>query len=351
MRSSPETADKARVNSMKSKVRFGVIGTGGIAADFCAALSASALCEVVNVVGTSAPKSAAFAQRFSLARSSASLNELLSDQQVDVVYVATPHPLHEAQALACIEMGKHVLCEKPLTVDAASTERVLQAARQRKIFLLEGYMYRCHPLLGALLERLEQRVIGELRHIKADFGFRVERDPQGRLFDLKLGGGGILDVGGYCTSFARLLAGVVSGQPFAEPTRLSAVGYRGPTGADEITTALLSFESGLSATLTCAVHHRVGTEAVLFGELGKIVLPDPWIPQGERQALETSFTILREGQPAETVTIRTERPTYALQAELVATSLQNLEAPWPAMSWADTLGNMRALDAWRACLA
>jgi hypothetical protein len=159
-----------------------------------------------------------------------------------------------------------------------------------------------------------------------------------------------LDVGGYCTSFARLLAGVVSGQPFAEPVQLHAVGFRGPTGADELTTALVSFASGLTAALTCAVHHRVGTEAVLYGELGQIVVPDPWIPQGVRQGLETSFSVRREGRAEETVTIRTDRPTYALQAELVAASLQNLEAPWPAMSWADTVGNMRALDSWRAAL-
>jgi len=336
---------------MKSnKVRFGVIGTGGIAADFCQALASSPTCEVVNAVGSSAEKSQAFAKRFGLASAAASLSDLLSDQNVDVVYVATPHPLHEAQALACIEMGKHVLCEKPLTIDAASSERVIQAARQRRVFLLEGYMYRCHPLLAAVVERVKRGDIGQLRHIKADFGFRVERDPQGRLFDLKLGGGGILDVGGYCMSFARLLAGVVSGQPFAEPVRIDAVGFRGPTGADELTTALVAFDSGLTAALTCAVHHRVGTEAVLYGELGQIVVPDPWIPQGLRQSLETSFSVRREGQAEETVSIRTDRPTYALQAELVASSLQNLEAPWPAMTWADTIGNMRALDSWRAQL-
>lgn len=335
---------------MKSKVSYAVIGTGGIAADFCQALAASPRCEVVNVLGSSAEKGQAFARRFGLARSAGSLSELLGDTNVDVVYVATPHPLHEAQALACIEMGKHVLCEKPLTVDAPSTERVIEAARQRGVFLLEGYMYRCHPLLAALIERVKRGDIGQLRHIKADFGFRVERDPQGRLFDLKLGGGGILDVGGYCMSFARLLAGVVSGQPFAEPTRLHSVGYRGPTGADEVATALVAFGSGLTATLTCAVHHRVGTEAVLYGELGRIVVPDPWIPQGQRQALETSFTVQREGHADELVTLRTDRPTYALQAELVADSLPSLEAPWPAMSWADSVGNMRALDAWRAQL-
>ncbi|MEO8901562.1 MAG: Gfo/Idh/MocA family oxidoreductase [Polyangiaceae bacterium] len=335
---------------MKSKVGFGVIGTGGIAADFCAALRDSPLCQVVSAVGSSAQKSTEFCERFGL-RPAATLSDLLADPAVDVVYVATPHPLHEAQALACIEMGKHVLCEKPLTIDAPSTERVLEAARRGRVFLLEGYMYRCHPLLGALLERLQRGDIGELRHIRADFGFRVPRDANGRLFDLKLGGGGILDVGGYCLSFARLLAGVATGQPFAEPTRLEAVGFKGPTGADEISTAVVAFESGLTATLSCAVHHRVGTETVLYGERGRILLPDPWVPQGLRQALETSFTVAVEGQAEEVVRVVTERPTYALQAELVARSLHNLEAPWPAMSWADTLGNMRALDAWRACVA
>jgi predicted dehydrogenase len=227
---------------------------------------------------------------------------------------------------------------------------VIEAARQRGVFLLEGYMYRCHPLLASLIERLKRGDIGEVRHVRADFGFRVPRDPKGRLFDLALGGGGILDVGGYTTSFARLIAGTVQGQPFAEPTKLQASGFCGPTGADEISTALCEFASGMTAALTCAVHHRVGTEAVIYGEAGRIVLPDPWIPQGSRQALETSFTVLREGSADEVVTFRTEQPTYALQAELVASSLAQGQAPWPAMTWADTLGNMRALDAWRACL-
>jgi predicted dehydrogenase len=334
-----------------TRLRFGVIGTGGIAADFCEALRGSPRCEVVNALGSSPQKSAAFATRFGLPRASATLNELLDDDAVDVVYVATPHSMHEAHSLACIEMGKHVLCEKPLTVDAASTARVLNAARRRGVFLLEGYMYRCHPLLSALIERLRGGDIGELRHIKADFGFRAPRDPHGRLFDLERGGGGILDVGGYCMSLARLLAGLSRGAPFAEPTRLEAVGVLGPTGADEISTALLSFESGLTAALTCAVHHDVGTETVLYGELGQIVLPNPWIPQGVRQGLETRFLVVREGQADDVVTVRTERPTYAIQAELVAAAIEQggvLEAPWPAMSWADTLGNMRALDAWRA---
>src|SRR5687767_5651986 len=116
---------------MEKRVRFGVVGTGGIAADFCEALSRSERCEVVSAVGSSPDKGADFARRFGLPRAAASLSELLGDAAVDVVYVATPHPLHEAQALGCIEAGKHVLCEKPLTVDAPSSERVIDAARRR----------------------------------------------------------------------------------------------------------------------------------------------------------------------------------------------------------------------------
>lgn len=212
-------------------------------------------------------------------------------------------------------------------------------------------MYRCHPLLRELISRIQGGAIGALQHLRGDFGFRVARDPKGRLFDLAKGGGGILDVGGYPVSLARLLAGLDAGTPFAEPTRLEAIGRIGPTGADEITTALLSFPSGFTAEVTCAVHHAVGTTTVIFGEEGKIVLGDPWIPGSDRQGLATGFTIVRDDRPDEVVEIRTERATYAIEAELVADTLPATEPAWPAMSWADTLGNMRVLDAWRAALA
>jgi predicted dehydrogenase len=333
------------------QLRWGIVGTGGIASDFTQALRLSKRCRVVNVVGSSPAKGRAFAEQWALPAASANLAELLGDRDVDAIYIATPHPLHEAQALAAIAAGKHVLCEKPLTIDATSTARVLEAARGRGVFLMEAFMYRCHPLMRTLLSRLKEGVIGPLRHIRADFGFRVPRDPAGRLFNLGLGGGGILDVGGYPVSFARILAGLVEGVPFAEPVRLEAVGRFGPTGADEITSAFLTFGSGLTAEVTSAVFHDVGTTAVVFGDGGKIVLPDPWIPQSKRQALETGFTIFRDGAAPEAVTIRTEMPTYAIQAELVADSLPAPEAAWPAMSWSDTLGNMRVLDTWRAALA
>jgi predicted dehydrogenase len=335
---------------MQQNLRFGVIGTGGIASDFARALSASKRCSVVNVCGSSADKARAFADRYRIPSASASLEEMLRDPNVEAVYVATPHPAHEAQAIACIDAGKHVLCEKPITIDATSAARVLERGKARGVLVMEAFMYRTHPLLKELVARLKAGAIGEIRHVRADFAFRVPRDPKGRLFDKKLGGGGILDVGGYPVSFVRLIAGLVEGTPFAEPTRLQAVGYLGPTGADEIATALLNFRSGLTATVTCGVHHAAGTTTVVFGELGRIVLPDPWIPQSQRHALETSFSIIRDDQPEEVVSVKTELATYAIEAETMADMLPALEPVWPAMSHADTLGNMRVLDAWMAAL-
>lgn len=336
---------------MRERLSWGVIGTGGIASDFAEAIRRSERCKVVNVVGSSPPKARAFADRFAIPASAATLADLLADRTVEAVYIATPHPSHEAQALASIEAGKHVLCEKPLTTDAASTIRVVEAARRRGVFLMEAFMYRCHPLMHDLLPRLREGVIGALRHVRADFAFRVPRDPKGRLFDLKLGGGGILDVGGYPVSFARLLAGMVENAPFAEPVKVQALGVVGPTGADEFATALLSFASGFTASVTSGVFHDAGRTAVIFGENGKIVLPDPWIPASDRHGLDTGFTIFRDGKNPETVTVRASKSTYAIEAELVADTLPKTEASWPAMSWADTIGNMRAMDAWRGGIA
>jgi predicted dehydrogenase len=331
-------------------LRWGVIGTGGIAADFCEALKHSRSCRVVNVAGSSHDKARAFAERFDLTGWSEGVSQLLADPAVEALYIATPHPLHEQHALTSIAAGKHVLCEKPLTMDEPSAARVLSAAKRQGVFVMEAFMYRCHPLLQELLTRLKDGAIGAIRHVRADFGFRVPRMPEHRLFNLALGGGSILDVGGYPVSFARLIAGVVEGTPFAEPTGLTATGVIGPTGADELASAHLIFRAGLTASLTSAVSHDVGTTAIVFGEHGKIVLPDPWIPSSQRQGLVSELTMFRDGRDPERVTVRTDLPTYALEAELVRDTLPALEAAWPAMSHADTLGNMRVLDRWQAAL-
>ena len=331
---------------MKSELRWGIIGTGGIASDFATALRGSSRFRIVDVAGSTPEKARAFAERWGIASHAPTLQHLLANDAVEAVYVATPHPAHEEQALACIAAGKHVLCEKPMTVDTASSERVIEAARRAGVFLMEAYMYRCHPLMRELTKRLGDGAIGTLRHVRADFGFRTTGPRAGRLFDPALGGGSILDVGGYPVSFARLVAGLVVGAPFAEPVQVLGSVSLGPTGVDELASAGLVFASGFTAEVTSAIRHDVGTSAVVFGDTGKIVVPNPWLPRGNRHGIESEFTVLRDGRAPEEIVIRTRESIYAIEAAAVADALPRTEPDWPAMSWADTLGNMRVLNQW-----
>jgi len=330
-------------------LQWGVIGSGAIATDFATALQSSERCRIVNV--TSSPgRAQPFAAKLGVPRSTDSLEQLLADAEVQAVYVATPHLLHERLALAAIAAGKHVLVEKPLATSADAAGRVIEAARRRGVFLMEGYMYRCHPLMTELLSHLRAGAIGQILHVRADFGFRDARSPHGRLFDPAQAGGAIWDVGGYPVSFARLMAGLALGKKVAEPQQLTAVGHIGPTGVDEFAQATLSFEAGVTAEIACGIRFDLGCAASIFGEEGCIKLVDPWLPGGKRQGLESRFTIEHAGKPPEVVQVDIPRPIYALEAELVADSLPKTQATWPAMTWDDSLANLRVMDAWRAAL-
>jgi predicted dehydrogenase len=335
---------------MKPTLGWGIIGTGGIAAAFTQALRASSRGRVVSVAGSSSEKARAFARQWELPACAASIDELVADPAVEAVYIASPHPLHEAHALAAIRGRKAVLCEKPLSTSVQSAERIVEAARGARVFLMEAYMYRCHPLLGRALELLKSGSIGRIVHARADFGFRVHRDPDGRLFHPGLGGGAILDVGGYPLSFARLIAGLVEAKPFAEPVELSARGQLGPTGVDELAVAALRFSSGMTAEIACATRHELGTRAAVYGESGWLELPNPWIPRGDRQGLESDLILHRDGHEPEHTLVTTGLATYAIEAELVADTLPALEPSAPSMSSADTLANMRVMEAWSHAL-
>ena len=303
----PSDTTRHAMSATQRTLAWGVIGTGAIAADFVRALRRSTRCRVVSVCGSVPEKATRFARRWRIPRAAKTLEELCADPQIGAIYVATPHVLHELHTLAAIEAGKHVLCEKPLALDAAGAERMIEAARRRGTFLMEGFMYRCHPLVRELLARLAQGMIGEVRHVNADFGYRVARDPTHRLFAPALGGGAILDVGGYPMSLVRLIAGVVEGGQFAEPTALAGGGFIGPAGADELATAQLRFASGMTAALSCAVRHETGMRVVIYGERGRIILPNPWFPGGERQGRVASLCTHVEGRNLEAVEVRALR--------------------------------------------
>jgi predicted dehydrogenase len=332
-----------------SKLRWGIISTGAIAHKFARGVLRSETGYISAVASRTEAKAQEFAHLYQIPHAHGSYEALLADPDVDIVYIATPHPQHREWVIRAAQAKKHILCEKPLGVHYDEAVEMLQAVWENSVFFMEAYMYRCHPQITRVLELIRAGTIGDVRTITARFGFRANYDLEGRLFNRTLGGGGILDVGGYCTSMARLIAGADQGAAI-EPDRVFAVGEIGAeSGVDEYAAALLLFPREVVAMVSCGLRLNQENKVRIEGTEGCITLPIPWtanVDGGEAQIL-----VQKNGQAPELLAV-TSPPLYALEADLVAHHIAqgHLEAAWPAMTWADTLGNMRTQDKWRRAM-
>jgi aryl-alcohol dehydrogenase-like predicted oxidoreductase/predicted dehydrogenase len=243
-----------------------------------------------------------------------------------------------------------MLCEKPLCLNHAEAMAVVEAARANDVFLMEAFMYRCHPQTAKLVELIRSGAIGEVRAIEATFGFNAHLDPAGRLFNQALGGGGILDVGCYAMSMARLIAGAAVGKDFDEPTEVSGVARIGEVSrVDECAFAAVKFPSGIIAQLGTAVQANLENVVRVFGAEGWIFVPQPWMVG--RDGGKGRILVHRAGQEdPEEVLVEGDASSYTLEADMVATHLERRQAASPAMTWDDSLGNMKGLDRWREAI-
>lgn len=326
-------------------LRWGLLATGNIARAFAGGVQHSDTGVLVAAASRSLQKAQAFCQTFDIPTAHGSYQALLDDANVDAVYISTPHPMHAEWAIKAAEAGKHILVEKPIALNRSDAEAIIDAAEQHDVFLMEGFMYRCQPQIARLIECIQSGRIGEVQAIEASFSFRCGWNPDSRLLNRELGGGGILDVGGYPVSFARLIAGVAIGKPFADPHTVKAVGQITETGVDAYTAAVLQFEQGLIAQVATGVQLRMRNQALVYGTKGMITLPSPWLGAGREGGV--SSLLIDTGGETETIPINTPQGLYALEADRVAAHIADRQAPSPAMSWADTVGNAATLDAWR----
>ena len=333
---------------MNSKLNWGILGTGSIAHAFAQQLPRSETGTLVAVGSRTIESARRFAAEFGIARCHGSYEALLNDPSVQAVYISTPHPMHLEWAVRAAEAKKHILCEKPIGLNAAEATKIIDAARHHDVFLMEAFMYRCHPQTRALVDILRQRAIGEVRLIQTSFGFNGPDDPRGRLLAPELGGGGILDVGCYPVSMSRLIAGVATGGNFAEPLEVKAVGHLGSTGVDEWTAAVALFPGEILAQLSTSVRLDQENAVRIFGTQGSVFIPQPWAPA--RDGGRWTFAVHRNGEPSREISGDERRPLYAIEADVVAQNISRRQAPHPAMTWDDTLGNLRALDQWRRAI-
>ncbi|MBV9229101.1 MAG: Gfo/Idh/MocA family oxidoreductase, partial [Chloroflexi bacterium] len=205
---------------MSRTLTWGIIGTGRIAGIFANGIAESKTGTLLAVGSRTQASADKFGETWNVERRYGSYAALLADSDVQAVYIATPHPLHAEWAIKAAEAGKHVLCEKPIALNHAEAMAIIEAALRHDVFLMEAFMYRCHPQTAKLIELVRSGVIGKVRVIQASFSFHTTFRPESRLLNNALGGGGILDVGGYCASMARLIAGAAVGKDFADPTRV-----------------------------------------------------------------------------------------------------------------------------------
>jgi len=292
-------------------LNWGILGTGMIADRF-----ARGLCTTDRAYG--------------------SYEEVLADSSVDAVYVALPNSLHREWAVRAAEAGKHILLEKPATVNAAELDEVLAAAEQHDVFLAEAFMYRFHPRISRLLEILRDGRIGEVRVIETSFEVDMGLKLDNYRMKNEMGGGALMDLGSYCVSFCRLVAG-------REPELARGVAHIDPqTRVDFHSSGVLRFPGGAVASFVCGNQcGEVHTEARIHGSEGNVLVTDPWGPVEDGAPI-----VVTQGREVLTLDVKLGSDLYANEALTVAEHLDARQAP--LMNWDDSRGQARAMDALRA---
>ena len=337
---------------MNKKIRWGLLATGAIAKAFARGVKASQTGELVAVGSRSLETAKAFGAEFGIATCHGSYEALLADKNVEAVYISTPHPLHAEWAIKAAEAGKHILVEKPVGLNQYEAQAILEAAVANKVFFMEAYMYRCHPQTAKLVELLRAKTIGEVSVIQATFSFHAGFNAEGRLWSNALAGGGIMDVGGYTTSIARLVAGAAQGLPSVEPIAVTGAGHLHPqTGVDAWAVATLKFPGGIVASLATGVGVNQENVLRIFGSEGNIFVPGPYV-MARDGAMPGKIVVNRKGEAPREIAVDSPVTSYALEADVCGHAIRaNRQQPdAPAMTWDDTLGNIRTQDAWRAAI-
>jgi predicted dehydrogenase len=317
------------------RVRWGVLATGGIAAKIAADLVEMPDADLVAVASRTQTSARAFAERFGIPRAYGDWSSLAEDEDVDVVYVATPHSAHRAAAGLCLEAGRAVLCEKPFTLNSREAIELVALARGRGTFLMEAMWTYCNPLVRRIKRLVDDGMIGDVRAVHADFGITGEFAPTHRLRDPGQGGGALLDLGVYPVSFAQLLLG--------EPADLVASAVLSDEGVDLQTGVVLSWQSGAQAVLHCALDAATGVRATVTGSLGRIEIPHGFFHPDR-------FVLYRDGHDPEEVLADPAdgpRSSYKHQAAEVMRCLRAGEPESPLVPLDGSLAVMRTLDAIR----
>ena len=335
---------------MDRKLRWGILGTGNIARQFAAGVTASSRCQLAAVGSRTAKKASDFAAEFQIPAAHGEYAGLINQKNIDAIYVSLPNSMHHEWTIAALKAGKHVLCEKPLASNAAEAEEMFDVAKAAGRVLIEALMYRSHPLTLAIVDAVKSGTIGELKIIRTSFCFSA-RVRQGNIrFSSELAGGSLMDVGCYCISLSRLLAG-------SEPKSIQCVGQLLESGVDEYAAGTLVFPNGIVASMMCGLTVHADNTAWLCGTEGYIEIPIPWKPPAGQAVYVVSRSapprmdapgekpVTPGSAPKDVRQVAAPGELYGFEADDFAAAV--LDGTSPRVTRSDSIGNMRVLDEMR----
>lgn len=324
-------------------LRYGILGAANIARQFTRGVAGSGEAVVVAVASRDAAKGAAFAAELGIPRHLGSYEALLSDPEVEAVYIPLPNDMHCEWAIKCAEAGKHVLCEKPLAMDVGEARAMFEAARKHGVMLAEAYPYMAQPQTLRVRQLLADGAVGRVQLITSAFGFPLvspDGAPLGNPENIRLlparGGGGLLDAGTYSVSMARIAAG-------ERPVRAFAVKRDTQTGVDQTVVALLEFASGAVAQVSSSMATALHRHCIILGERG--IIESDYSNHGPEGSLAlrvkpgaTRDVPFREESVAAGDGFRLEAETFARMVRLGAQH-------WKGASEAESIDTVLALSA------
>ncbi|MFC2115672.1 Gfo/Idh/MocA family protein [Bacteroidota bacterium] len=307
---------------------WGIIGAGNIAGQFADDLKLLTRANLLAVASRSEERADKFAREHKIPKSYGNWENMPADPDIDIVYIATHHPFHFENALACLKSGKAVLCEKPFTMNKRELLELVSTARRKNIFLMEAIWTRFLPSMRKVLEISESGELGKLTDVYADFGFRLEFNPEHRLFNHDLGGGVLLDVGLYPVFISLLLAGV--------PRNIKANARFTKTGIDHSCNMIFEQGKDVVSSLNCTLMAEAPSEANLLFEKGRISMESWWLTPGP-------ITVHRLGKEPELINFSESGIGYHYEADEVMRCLDEglVESPMLPLDFSlDLIGTL-----------
>lgn len=312
-------------------IRWGIVGTGHIAGKFADTLKAmDDRAMAYGVASRNYGKAYRFVQEHDVEKAYECYEQLLGDPKIDAVYVASIHPVHLDQVLAAMRAGKHVLCEKPVGMNAAQVEQMIQTAYDCDVFFMENMVTRFLPVTRKIFEWVDEGRIGEVRFIEAKFGFPAQGFPDSRWFHKESGGGALLDVGIYPINYATMILGF-------DIEEILSRAYIGEAGADEHHSILLSYRGGRRlAQLSASVVTDLGVGVTISGEYGKIT--SEHFTRADRAVLNRNF------EAPEEIYCPHKINGFEYVIEEACKCIMEGENESKHLPWVVTLENMRIMD-------